>query len=1313
MSQAKQWTNENMDGSNARALHLHTIDSLVADLIAGTPVLIEGARTFSLPDAATRSALGWYQNRGPAAWTADVRSPHAEELVEAISQPPPAVKALPSRPANANNRRLRLKRVEAHRFAGLHKFGTPDAAPENYVHEFSCPITLFEGRNGSGKTSLLNAVIWTLTGQMLRPQREPESPEDFDCWIGNAEDERTTHKLSSLTPMPFLDQYRPDKDWVPADTWVELTFVEDGGVKLPPIRRSMTRSLQGKLKELPPDLTPLGVDPIALRIGTVMPGLLPLIQLGSESELGRAVSELTGLSALVDLAAHSRRAKTKIDKDLVKAKRGERDRADADYNIAKGDLEKILRTHAMLEPPTLVPIPSDDKAIEEKLKTIKTNFDDAKACAFESAKEILGGRFDPADAKLRSDLEENISRALERVSQPQTLKSIARLADLRKLTPDELGDAENRLTAILTEARTLQELAQNPSSAARTRLYARIKAWMADHPDPARDQNRCVVCGGDHSHAVDPVTGQPVKQHLAGSASDADLLSQTLAHWAANAHGVLLRSLPEALRTELVVDLPAHPCDLLQKALVDEAFSFAPFAGILGELKSPTALSLDAVFQNRAELDDPLAIALPSGCSDLQLALERLDRAIRFAHWRQNNDALAKQVLTRVLGRKPKEGEHTEKLTLTGKLLELQSIVKAAEPISDALSQCARLSKHLATRRAAEARLDNYATASAALGRLADLGTLADQQVDQLRKILRTDAAAWRDIIYLGAFRDTAHQLVDTGMGRKGELDLVVQTGGVAAPAQHVTNASALRANLVAFFFAFWQHVLKERGGLTTLVLDDPQELLDDENRERLAAALGKLASGGAQVIVTSYDPRFCGRVAKIQLPGGVEHLAVHPATRLQPRVRTIVPHSVLLERKKRFDADPNEEEPAREFADGCRVFLEAQLGDLFDDPAHSSWAKATPNPTLADFVQRMRPLVRAGSAGMFGADIFRRFAEHPALGDNSPVVALMNKAHHGRRQDITAGEVAQYAGQLVDLIRLAEDIREECYRWRRRDLPAAKQKLAAPPAIDFTSLAAPRVVICPDLAAFTRHRAAAETQDEPEILEPCVLESCVAYYLRRANFGFAAPAGSLAIVKSIPTLSADRRLVIARHGKDVYARRLVRNANGGGLIALTAETPDPRIRNPKSVFLPEDETAIHQVVGIIFDHTVRVDHGPEEAVAVDANRELQRIAIAFRVVDESAVPLALDKQVVLGGDHIQLDTLGHHQDALVALCLDDGSSIFKRVGTALPGDLSHFRLFESIGGMGSSQVLSVGKAANGVPTVIGARKIVGVLYNV
>lgn len=270
------------------------------------------------------------------------------------------------------------------------------------------------------------------------------------------------------------------------------------------------------------------------------------------------------------------------------------------------------------------------------------------------------------------------------------------------------------------------------------------------------------------------------------------------------------------------------------------------------------------------------------------------------------------------------------------------------------LIQCGRLKQHLKARRDAEKRLGEYTVASAALENLAALGDLADAQVNQLRKALRTEAAAWRTRIYLRAFPDTAQKLVDTGMGRKGELDLVVETGGVSAPAQHVTNASALRASLVAFYLAFWEYVLRERGGLTLLVLDDPQELLDDENRERLAAAIAPILSAGAQLILTSYDPRFCTRVARLPVSGGLEHLEVHPATRQQPVVRTTPPLPVIEERKARFEADRNAEEPARDFADGCRVFLEAKLGDRFDDPAHSAWALANPDPTLATFVHRL-----------------------------------------------------------------------------------------------------------------------------------------------------------------------------------------------------------------------------------------------------------------------------------------------------------------------------------------------------------------------
>jgi hypothetical protein len=255
------------------------------------------------------------------------------------------------------------------------------------THVFASPLTLFEGRNGSGKTSLLNAIIWALTGEVLRPQRDPETAEDFNCWVVavDADGEPTTHKLSPLTPMPNVEQYRPERAWVPADTWVELTFADENGAELPVIRRSQGRSPQGTLVETPPDLSVLGVDPIAMRIGTIMPGLLPLIKVGSESELGRAVLQLTGLSALVDLAEHVRRARTRI-REFVKAKIGERDRADRDYGIAKGDLEKTLLGYPSLKPEQVIPLSSDDKGIEPVLDKVTKHFEGAKAAAFESAR---------------------------------------------------------------------------------------------------------------------------------------------------------------------------------------------------------------------------------------------------------------------------------------------------------------------------------------------------------------------------------------------------------------------------------------------------------------------------------------------------------------------------------------------------------------------------------------------------------------------------------------------------------------------------------------------------------------------------------------------------------------------------------------------------------------------------------------------------------------------------------------------------------------------------------------------------------------
>jgi hypothetical protein len=248
--------------------------------------------------------------------------------------------------------------------------------------------------------------------------------------------------------------------------------------------------------------------------------------------------------------------------------------------------------HPNLKPAQAIPQPSDDKGIEQTLDEITKHFEGAKAAAFESARDILGGRFDPTNPALLSDVEKNTGRALERVSRPQDLASAARLSALRQLKPEQLDGAETRIRDILAEAKALDALAQNPSTAARTRLYAHVATWIADHPDPQRRDDTCVVCGGNLEHALDPVTGQLVKKHLHEAASDAALLSRTLGRWTENAQGDLMRNVPEALRTEMAADLPSHPSDLLRAAIVDELFAFDPFRGVWATSKRKPRLPL-------------------------------------------------------------------------------------------------------------------------------------------------------------------------------------------------------------------------------------------------------------------------------------------------------------------------------------------------------------------------------------------------------------------------------------------------------------------------------------------------------------------------------------------------------------------------------------------------------------------------------------------------------------------------------------------------------------------------------------------------
>ena len=1292
-------------------IHLLTIDVLLADLIGGRAVALGGGEELSLASDDARAVLDWYRlNRGK--WQSNLSGSDTDAIIDAIGTPPPTIELVPEGDNARASRLLRLVKVEAHRFAGLHAHGRPNAPPATFVFEPCKPVSLLEGVNGSGKTSIANAIIWCLTGHLIRSQRPPEEgPLEFACEIARDDGTTTTHAMSVITPLPPKSvDLPPDGQPIPADSWVKLTFADAAGALLPPLKRSQSRTTRGKITETGPDLEAVGIDPIAWRIATTMPALLPFLSVDSASQLGEAVARLTGLADLVDLARHAEKMSLRIAKTATPEIEKQRVAIAGRYKQAVDDLTAIL-----LETPTIVfdgAAPAvDGESAARRIADITHHFADLKAEALREARGVLGDGFDPESKQSRDDLEGSIGPAIERLRTVVELPSIARLSVL-KVDTAAVATVAALLAQVEAEATTLAQLAADPDRARRAQLYAKISTWMHDHSHFA--DGTCPVCVGKLHGARDPVTGEPIADHLAEAARDREVIARTIAEWSAHWIGHLLLNLPAAIAKEARQDLPSDPVSLLRAGLVDELFGSDPYRGVLSALQADAVKLIDDRLARLPEFAEPtvrqLPAALATGAAMLEEMIGRIDRALAFAEWRENAGESVRGFLQSVRG--GDDGDLDAPRAIGRRLKSLLRIVEGVSPLNSAIEQVRRMEVARVDHSAKTERISACVRAVAALDLLVPLGALAQTQVDTLRRKLHIRSEHWRRAIYRNA-TTFAPDLTGTGMNARGVLELKVGRDGVAAPAQHVSNASALRGALFGFFLAFREHVLATRGGLSLLVLDDPQELLDHDNRQRLAHGLTAVAAAGAQLIVTTHDRRFArSLVAENRAADRVQHQSVHAVNFVHPTLSLSPTIEEVDRRRQAFIANPDSAIDAQNYASDLRVFIEARLGDLFDDMAEPAHSTSTQALTLFPLVDKLRGLIANGSGELFVNQVLKRLVDDPGLADGALPRRLLNASHHDKAS-ITYMDVTEVETSFVRFRTGVEKVHEQfrLHCWR--------EPLAPANATDASVLPLPVMIrptfsvpVCPDIAAFSGSMPTGGSQDTAtEHLDGSWFEGKSLFYVRGETLGFAIPSGAVAIVEAEPYPGRDRNLVIARQQGNVLARRLVKSHGSLG-ISLVAQIPDPRIPRPTMTY-EESKVRLHRVVGAIFTDMPPPPAAGGEATQIDVTPELARVEVAYRVREESAVPLALPGQVILGGTKLGPSELDELEGKLVAVTLADGASIFKRVGARLSGSLAHLRQFETIGGLGSSMVIAT-ETLDGVtstPLMASARRVLGVLY--
>ncbi|MBX2831486.1 MAG: AAA family ATPase [Rhodospirillales bacterium] len=1292
-------------------LHLMTTDVLLSKLVSGQELTTHTGEKLSFSSDDTRNVLNWYRmNVGK--WAGNLTAGDTESIIDTIGASPPTTAAASEVETGKKTQLLRLKKIVAHRFGGLHAYGRQTEPPKNFVFEPTQDMTLFEGANGSGKTSIANAVIWCLTGHLIRSQREPEpGPTEFMCDIKQSDGSTTSHMMSSVTPMPDnnSEESHQDATAIPADTWVELTFVDQDGNDFPPLKRVQNRNSRGKLTETTHNFESYGVDPIAWRIASTMPALLPFLPVGSNSQLGEAVARLTGLADLVDLSKHAAKANDRILKRSIKDLDNDCSTIEQNYDDAQSDVAAILEENEKLQFEGSFP-KIDEKDSKESLETIDRHFLELKTKSLDDARSVLGDEFDSENKSSRDDLERNIHPAILQIKSTGNIPSISRLSKM-EITQDDIAQIAELRAKLIEEANTISQLVSAPETAIRDQLYARVVSWMNEHNFDS--ENLCAICYRDLEGVTDPVTDKPVTAHLKGVAKNSELLSKTLSQWSSSWVGELLRKLPRPIVDEARKNLPTSPQDLIKLALGEELFKTDGFQGILSSLRSKMEHLLTRYEKDLPAFEEPPAYDFPKNISQLTQELNqlvrRIDRALAFAEWRTTNKLQLREFMKCVCS--GKEGSNDEEPGIKQYLETLLEIVEGVAPLNNISSIISRMQKHRDQHSVKQERIKACNKAATALREIVPLGELAEAQVSALQNTLHIRSEHWRKNMYRNA-TVYAPSPTETRMNAKGVLELNVGREGVSAPAQHVSNASALRGSLLGFFLAFREYVLNERGGLLTLVLDDPQELLDNDNRERLARGVLNLTKAGAQMLVTTHDRLFArSLVAEHRKADLVEHFSVHPVNGVRPTLE-LAPAIEEVDRKRTvFRKNPDDHISAQDYAADLRVFLESRLGDLFDNVVHPAYSSSTKALTLFQLLDRLRGLISNSSNDLFQHPILNKFVNDISLTEGHEARRILNQSHHDKAS-ITYADVKDVAEDFQRLRTGIEEVHEQFrfHRWRE---PLATEEISISAVEMLEPALSPNfsVPIYPDIAAFTDTSAEGPSQDtEVETLNQSWFDNKSFYYIRSESLGFAIPSGAVAIVESEPYPGGDQDLVIAHYNDKIFARRLIKPHGAIG-VSLTAQVPNPLQGRP-SLTYDASKLRLHRIVGAIFTD-MPPPEGKGEATFIEEAPELSQIQVAYRVKEDSAIPLALPNQTILGGQEIARTNLEAVRGKLVALTLNDGSSLFKRVGSQLPGKLAHLRQFETIGGLGSSQVVATSndETYDGSPSLNTARHVLGVLY--
>ncbi|SFL90092.1 AAA domain-containing protein [Bradyrhizobium sp. NFR13] len=1196
----------------------------------------------------------------------------------------------------------RLMRIEAQNFGGLTTFDGPPfdmiIGSENWC---------LEGQNGSGKTSLSNAILWAMTGKRVREQDGLVDELGARAPVSNAAG-KEIGKWPSVVSYPKT----PAELAKSAVAWVRLTFENEKSEQAIAERKITSPKDGDSTHDVSIDARLITV-PQLIETGLLMPARIPRIGFGDKSQsLYEGVKLLTGLDQLGDIADGASKFGNKAQRFYKYAKDQGVDAIEATFatNIGKAEIHAKTLTIDISGLRTLGQKDLDKSLVE----------------AAKSAAAQASGHIATLKTEIAEGLDTSVVAVRTQVKQAvQSARAIARLGvsgivqfeawvalkdastdEKFALLPGAIKVAQGKLEeAVLWHRRQSED----------NRL--RLKALAARYfVEPEKNALAiCPLCEGELTTAD--------QKKLAAELADLRKHAAAAERKVEDACAAIDRDLRALLTSEI-----GKHFDLLRAMAPKDAYSDAArarfseneaFSDVLTGIAKLTIEIVDSQIIALPTFSAPAVTAIPSDTPEVAATLWKtmhsLQTVCELAAWWGGNAAAFRDAWAQLVG-KTKENEEPPERSIAGQILKLEQAIEKAEPLdqfaacltaaADAVVKWEKIQEH---QRVREAIIE-------ALEPLKELRHLVSAETARSITTL-----SGRIKIVLEKIRlQERFTYEDASLGRKavnveGSFD-----PGVQIDALLVANTSWLRAILWAFVFALREETIEQIGfnPMPLVLLDDPQVTFDPRNKRKWAQEIARLANldaadpMGMHLILTTHERQFFQYLVDEYLLEGQQGF-VSPLNKASPVV-TIV-NGTNVDRQYEKAVANNDDAVARQFIAAVRVYCEdllkcmmrAESPDIFD--------------MSLDALRNELKRLREAHVQPFNRQVFRELVDM-LMGGGGKEMNVINQTHH--KDDETLG-VAQ-----------AKDIKKF---WDKKLRPKLHQAFHVYAQFEAFS-GEPRLFAWQDnVVAFpegnaeaikkftllkTGVAAAAKTDGragdgivtikEWEAAKPIRLFNHDVYQLAAGTLDPIAGIGDFLIVSNFAPVTK-HSLVVATFGEQLLARRHSETDVHPDMAVLTGQTLEPHDL-PQPVIAPKEKVKQKKVVGTLFVSHLTAPPpkvANQEVVAVsDLSLVEKTLANArlFEVQGRSAEPIALDTQLLVTHPvNFGAEALKRLEGRLVVAVDDAGERYFKRLRV-------HNKLvvLESLNPDGNTpaQLLSL-DGSNGLPTLSGLLEVVGVLFEV